>query len=170
MPVTIPDMTEETRMERKFGEYGLTSFSDHNSDGTRDTGVIDDCIEQASAEIAMLAGQRYLLTDLATHPLVQAWATTFAIYFLCQRRGNSIPTSLGDEFNRISTILEKIVTGEMKLPGLDEFTGIRPTLSNLTIDRRYPNNRVRVRTSAGSGRQTPSQLQTDQANQFGVFE
>ena len=166
--VTIPDMTDEVRMTRKFGEYGITSFSDHDADGTADTGVVDDCIEQASAEIAMLLGQRYSLTDLATHPLVQSWATTYAIYFLCQRRANPIPVSLGDEFNRISAILEKIVAGNMKIPGLDESTGIAPTFSNLTVDRRYPNNRIRVRPSVSST--TPTVLRVDKSNQYGALE
>ena len=170
MPVTIPDMTDSARMIRKFGDYGVTSFADHDADGTADTGVVDDCIEESSAEIAMLAGQRYALADLAAHPLVHSWATTLAIYFLCQRRGNPIPTSLADEFNRITAILEKIVDGRIKLPGLDEVTGIRPTLSNLVIDRRYPNNRVRVRPSSSSTNTTPSVLQVDRANQYGAYE
>ena len=165
---TIPDMTDSAQMIRKFGSYGVTSFADHDANGSADTGVVDDCIDQASAEIALLLGQRYALADLAAHSLVNSWATTYAIYFLCQRRGNPIPVSLGDEFNRISAILEKIVAGTMKIPGLDESTGLRPQFSNLTIDRRYPNNRVRVRPSASSD--TPSVLRVDKSHVYGAME
>lgn len=172
--VTIPAMTTAEIMARKFGEYGLTSYGDHNPENgdsapvrqARIDAVVQDCVDQASAEIAMLAGQRYDLDDLAAHPIVIPWATTYAIYFLCQRRGNPMPQSLADEFNRVTANLEKIVAGDIKLPGLDEITGMRPTVSNLVIDRRYVNDQVRVRSTTG---ETPSALPVHNYNRISPF-
>jgi phage gp36-like protein len=142
MPLTT--YCTEAQMQRLFSGDGVTAFSDHNADGVADTSVVDDCIEQATEEINAYAMQRYSDTALSGSNLVTRWCTVLAVYFLCERRGNSPPASLQSEFERIMAKLQQIPSGIFKLPGVATRSDFRPGFSNVTVDRRYQYSKVRV--------------------------
>ena len=138
----------EADINRLLSSAGVTDYADHDEDGTADTGVVDDCIEQASEEISAVANRFYADAQLATSSLVTRWCATMAAYYLCMRRGNPIPESMASEYERVADLdtglLGRVGRGAYQLPGLAMQSGVVPSFSNLTVDRRYRRHRIRV--------------------------
>ena len=138
----------EAELNRYLSSQGVIDFADNDDDGSADTGVVDDCINQATEEIDLYARQRYNQSDLSSSTLINRWAVTIAARFLCQRRGNVVPDVIEREWNRIADpddgILVRISKGLMQLPNVPLRESLRPTFSNLKIDRRYNYSTVRV--------------------------
>jgi hypothetical protein len=111
-------------------------------------GVVDDCINQATEEIDLYARQRYDQAQLATSTLINRWSVVIAARFLCQRRGNPVPDSIESEWLRIADptdgLLLLISKGKRQLPGIPLRADLRPTWSNLAVDRRYQRSTIRV--------------------------
>lgn len=165
MPTTL--YCDEADMNRLFSSYGVTAFADHDESGSSDSGVTDDCIIQASQEIDLYCRQQYAAAVLATSDLINRWATVMSVYFLCMRRGNPIPKSIEAEFERIMDLLTKVSTGELVLD-LATDGDRRPSFSNLKVDRRYRDARIRVRRSVSTD--APSVYQQDFDNIPPVYE
>ena len=138
-----------------------TDHADHDEDGVADTGVLDDCINQATEEIDLYVATRYERSDLADSNLVNRWATLFAAYFLTTRRGNPTPNSWEIEFQRIIELLQDVNDGKKKIPGIPLRADMRPSMSNLTIDRRYRRSTVRVTPTNSTD--APTTLTQDKA-------
>ena len=139
--------TTQAKMERMFSVYGVLSFADHDVNGSNDTGVIDDCISWATEEINLYTWQRYTAATLATLSIVDRWATTLAVYKLTMLRGNPPPESLAEECKRIFEQLADVQSGKLTLPNAPVRSDLTPGFANLTIDRRYQRNTVRVTPS-----------------------
>ena len=147
----------EAELVRRFGE-GVRNWADHDEDGTGDTGVVDDAINQATEEIFLFAGKRYTAVRLAASKLINGWAITLAGFFLSQSRGNSPPESLEAEFVRIMARLERVGSGADSLPGVPMRADLRPTMSNLQVDRRFLHSKTRVtRTNSSDAPTTMTQ-------------
>lgn len=146
MPTVSPVYCVQADMERLFSVYGLTAFSDHEETGVIDEDVIDDCINHATEEINRFAMVRYSAAGLATSSLINGWCTMLAVVFLCHHRGNPVPESLQREFERIMEALVAVATGGVGgyLPGVALRADMRPSMSNLQIDRRYRHSTARV--------------------------
>ena len=136
------------QVERLMSSTSVQEFSDHNADGTTDTDVVHDCINQATEEIDLFLRQRYTPAALATSTLVTRWAVTMSARLLCTRRGNVIPDSIEREWERIADpdngLLVQVSRGIRQLPGIALRETLRPTMSNVAIDRRYQRSTVRV--------------------------
>lgn len=156
MALISPAYCTEADAQRLFSAAGVTSFADHDANGTSDSGVVDDCINQATEEISYYC-QRYTPASLATSTLINRWATVLTVYFLCQRRGNDVPTSIVSEVERIMTRLEAIDAGH-QIPGLALRADLSPGFSNLRIDRRYPFRKQRVEPNSS---EAASELRQD---------
>lgn len=143
----------EAELQRYLSTNAVTDFADHDDDGTADTGVVDDCINQATEEIDLYLRQRYTQAVLATSELVSRWCVVIAARFLCHRRGNVVPDTIEREWNRLadpdSGMLARIAQGKLPIPGLSLRADIRPTWSNLKVDRRRLTSKIRV-TKANS--------------------
>jgi Mu-like prophage protein gp36 len=150
MPVVTVYCTEAD-MQRLFSAAGVQSFGDHEQTGAPVDDVTDDCIDQATEEINLFCRQYYLAADLANSTLINRWCTVLSVYFLCQRRGNPVPESIQAEFERIMLYLERVRTGEMKLPDVPYAANLSPSFSNMTVDRRFPASRVRVEQRSSDG-------------------
>lgn len=142
MTLVTNALCSESDLQRMFSSAGVTSFADHDQDGLADTGVTDDCINQATGEIQFYCTQ-YALADLATSNLVARWATVLAVRFLCQRRGNIVPDSVESEYQDIKEKLKEVRSG-FPIPGVPYRTNSLPTMSNVRVDRRYPQSTIRV--------------------------
>jgi phage gp36-like protein len=159
-----PAYCEEADVRRLFSVYGVVAFADHDEDGQSDAEVVNDCINQACEEINLYAQQWYTPALLATSTLVNRWCTQLSLYFLCLRRGNQPPQSVADEFARIMARLEMIATGALKLPGIALRDDMRPSMSNLRVDRRYPTSRIRV--TPNNSTDAPTRLTQDTVPDF----
>ena len=144
----------KAEIERFLSVQGVVNMADHDEDGIVEAGVIDDAIAEAKGEIDLFCRGRYSEAGLASSTLVNNWAVTIAASALCELRGNTVPDSLNRRVTRIiETLLPKIQTGELNLPGLAFANDSRPAMSNLTVDRRYARSKVRV-TQINSTNQT----------------
>ena len=152
-------LTSHAEMERLFSAQGLTAFADHQATGLRDDDVLDDCANQASYELLNYAGQRYSHAALYTHTTPRGWATLFACRLVCIRRGNPVPDSFAEEFLRIMELLKLVPSGQYKFYGLAERGDLRPTWSNLKVDRRHRHSTIRVTQTNSSD--APTQLSQD---------
>lgn len=158
----------EAQIQLYLSSNAVTDFADHDYDGTADTGVVDDCINQATEEIDLYLRQRYTQAVLATSTLVERWAVVMASVYLCQRRGNVVPDSLHREYERIADtsegLLVQIAQGKRQLPGKALRADLRPSWSNLTVDRRYRRSTVRVtRTNSTDA---PTELTQDETIEY----
>lgn len=155
-------------LNRYLSSAGIDSYIDHDNDGLGDEAIVDDCIEQASVEIDAYAFRKYAEANLAGDRLLKRWAVVMACRFLCLRRGNSPPESLEIEFQRITDpdrgFLPLLAAGKYKLPGVPLKPGNTPTFSNLTVDRRYRREKVRV-TMANSNNES-TLLERDAAREI----
>lgn len=140
-------------IQRLFSTCGVASYADHH-DATDPVDVVEDCILQASEELEMYLRGKFEPASLAQSGLVTRWCTTMACYFLTLRRGNEPPQSLIDEFNRITGVLEKILSGTATLPGVAQRAGQQMTMSNLRVNRRFATQKIRAIADTSSN--TPS--------------
>ena len=172
MAVTaIPVYCVEADVRRLFSAAGVLAFSDHDQDGLSDDDVIDDCIEQGSDEITLRLNHRYNPEDLQSTRLVTRWATVLAVYFLCYRRGNPVPESIDNEFHRLMDpdgLLDRIAKGKDQLPGVSLRCDLRPTWSNLKVDRRWPTSKTRV--SRVNSSDAPTDLTQDTKWEGGGYD
>lgn len=129
-------------MERLFSAHGVTAFADHDGDNNADSGVVSDCIDEATEEVNLYC-QQYSVAGLAASTLINRWCTTLAVFFLCLRRGNPVPESLADSVATLRERLQAVLDGALKLQVVMN-ANTMPSISNLTIDRRFPFSRVRV--------------------------
>lgn len=144
MTLVANPYTTETRIQRLFSSQGVTAFADHDQSGTSDTGVVDDCINRATAEIRARLVRFYEDTDLAGHELINEWATVLATFFLCQRRGNPSPDCFVEDVAYIRGELKELVSLREILSDIPFRGGSPCTVSNLTVDRRYRQSQIRV--------------------------
>ena len=159
-----------TELRRYLSAQGVTDFADHDASGAADSQVVADCINQATGEIDMYARQRYAVAGLNAHDLITRWCVVMSAYFLCQRRGNPVPDSILNEFLRITDpdigFLAKVASGRLQLPGLALGDDLRPTWSNLAVDRRHRRSAVRVTKENSSDADT--KLSQDVKSEFPV--
>lgn len=142
MALIANTLSSLTEMQRLLSTVGVTEFADHDDSGAADTDVVEDCINQATEEMRMYCW-RYADDTLATSTLANRWATVLACYFLTTRRGNPPPDSLAMQYGDVMAKLELVRIGTLKLPGIATKANYSPAFSNLIIDRRWPDSRVR---------------------------
>lgn len=167
--MNVPDLTSKDKMTRYMSLQGIVAFSDHEDCGEEDDLVIQDCIDRASGEVAGSLYPLYKLENLETNKLVCQWATVIACFYLCKRRGNNVPESLYDDYEQITGLpdglIERTRTEKFILPCVPKQSHNIPTFSNLTVDRRYRREQVRV-TKANSS-PIPSTIEQDRAPESG---
>jgi phage gp36-like protein len=171
MPVT-PYCTQ-TDVEALLSEDGVDASLDDNQDGQVDADAdpwMSSMIEKATSDVNLYLLQRYTVAALAASAWVKWVTATFAAVGLRKRRGNPAPQSLLDDAERYLENLKAIATGAMALPG---DTGLAapqfdtgPTVSNMTVDRRYRRRKVRVVESTSTGSQPGSGVQRISANDY----
>lgn len=152
-------LTSHAEMERCFSSYGLTACSDHNQSGLQDDDVVDDCANQGSYDVLNYAGHRYSQAALYTHTTAREWATLFACYKLSYRRGNPVNEAFSLAREEAMAQLKLIPSGAFKLFGLAERGDLRPTWSNVQVDRRHRHSTIRVTQPNSSD--APTQLTQD---------
>jgi phage gp36-like protein len=133
---------------------GVGAFADHEEDPSTESDVIEACIERATEEINSVLRNRYDIPALANNALLKHWSTVMACRFLCIRRGNMPPESLEYEYREIvdrdTGKLIDAVRGKINLLASFKPSDNVPSFSNLTVDRRYIDEKVRVRTRSSN--------------------
>lgn len=139
-------------LDRLLSSAGVISFADHDASGASDTDVVEDCINQATAEISDRANAFYSATALSGSRTINRWCVVMSAYFLCMRRGNPIPESIQYEFDRINNmrdgLLVKLSEGIYLLAGVARKGDYGPSMSNIEISRSYPFRKQRVQPNS----------------------
>lgn len=151
-------------MVRKLSTLGVLEWSDHDELGEIDTSVVTDAINRASEEVFFYLGGFYSAATLATSELIMSWATMLACYYLGLNRGMAPPDGLQIEYDNLMKRLEQIRSGRMLIPGLSLSADLRPAISNLTVDRRYARDTIRVTRSNSTS--APTTLSQDRAADY----
>lgn len=126
-------------MTSLFSSYGVVSFADNDNDGASDAGVVDRCINWATAEVQVAANGRFTAQQLTQSVTANRWATIIAVFYLCHQRGNPPPASLLDLVNEIrgeSGALARFAAGTLYLDGVAS-PSTAPSYNNHVIDRRF---------------------------------
>jgi phage gp36-like protein len=149
MALISPAYTTFAQIERYLSLAGAEAFASHDVPDEPTAGVYDDVVNQATDEINLYLIERYLPAGLAGSTLVNRWATTLGAYFLTLRRGNPPPNSLAVDYERVIKLLERIQAGTLNIPNVA--TRSRgPVWDNLTVDRRYHQQKLRVQKENSS--------------------
>ena len=159
MPLQTIVYCSIAELDRFMSSAATDDFADHDADGTADTDVIEDCINQATDEIDLYARQQYTPAVLATSTLITRWCVVMAARFLQERRMNVVSESIVVQWDRIIANLEKVAENRLQLPGLAKRDDMRPTWSNLKIDRRFRHSKIRVTQTNSSN--APTKLTQD---------
>ena len=153
-------------MVRYMSLSGVIAFSDHADIGEEDDDVIDDCREQATDELIGYLLQLYEPVQLGQSRLVTRWATIMSCFYLCRTRGNPVPDSLHEAYDKLlmdGGLLAKVLDKKFYIPDIPRRGVSVPAFSNLTVDRRYRREKVRVIRSISSN--IPSKIEQDFAPQ-----
>ena len=146
------ELTDLDALTRLITAQGVISFTEHDEEGS-DGSSADECIAFAIAYVKGRLAAMYPPAVLANAPILREWTTVIAARTLCTRRGNPIPDSLEMRYQEIidprSGFLTQVFTGIIALVDANGSIIIgkpssAPVMSNLRIDRRYPNKSVRV--------------------------
>ena len=161
MPLLSTVYCTVAELERFISSDAANDWGDHDNDGTADTDVVEDAINQATEEIDFFLRGQHAQSDLASSTLITRWCCVMAAKFLAERRGNPPPESIQLEFDRIadpiSGLLAQVADRKRSLPGVNRRVDA-PGWSNLRIDRRRRVSTVRV-THANSNDQSTTRSQ-----------
>lgn len=146
----------EAEIVRRYGAEAIVNWCDHDLDQIADTGVLDDAINQATAEINGFACKWYAPSALGASRVINRWCVTLAAYFASTSRGNPAPDQLQREFDRIMGLLERIANMTYQLEGIAWRADLSPSFSNLHVDRRFVRQKIRV--DRGDSSDSPSAL------------
>jgi hypothetical protein len=144
-------LTTCSRLNSFLTVYGVASFTEEDSQNCT-TQIVRECINYASAMLLGRLAGVYPASRLGGAVLLQEMATVIAARVLCTRRGNPIPESLEMRYQEIlekGGLLDQIANSQILLYDQNGnlIAGIgaqAPIVSNLQVDRRYWNEKVRV--------------------------
>ncbi len=152
----------ETDLQEYLSSAGVIAFADHDASGTSDTDVVNNCINRAVSRVLDYAGQQYEVNaDFIAHQTIIDWEIVGASYFLTGLRGSQRPESIAEDYQEIfgkGGLLEQVLRGSYQLYGLAKRGGKAPSFSNVTIDRRHPYRKIRVKPNSSNVQSPP---QTD---------
>jgi hypothetical protein len=136
-----------------MSQYGITSFADHDQDGTADVSVLDDCKTYGHGFLLGMLVQRYSVTSLGSSLIIPEIECVIILRELCLRRGNPVPASLEARYQEIidpkTGTLAQINSGKLALVDsegekIKGINGNLPSVSNMQIDRRFPHSSARI--------------------------
>lgn len=140
-------------VEVLWSEFGVDERLTDEAGGTEVVGLAASCLEKATTLIMQKLAQRYALSDLQASSWVKWCCATLAAEFIGLRRGNPVPQSIVEEANRYREDLQEIHDLQVNLIGDDGLplparaiagsSGHLPAVSNIRIDGRYQNAKVR---------------------------
>jgi phage gp36-like protein len=146
--------TTREKIQRLMGEdyerLVLQSLTELGQDET----FVDEIIAEVDGTINMYAGNVYAAADLLTSPWVQRKATWMACHLLSRSKGN--PGNFLDEYDEAMEQLERILAGNLQIPGIARLEGAPATMQTPMVDNRFRGYRDRIDTEH-STQSTPGQ-------------
>jgi phage gp36-like protein len=119
----------------------LLASVDDDTSGTlspTEDGYITRAIERAANLINSRLAMRYKLADLAANAWCRDANAAIAAYWLSTRRTGTAPAHLQQQYDAYVAVLDRIVTGHLRVPEAPESFDAGPSLSNFAIHRNEP--------------------------------
>ena len=161
MALNSPAFCSSTDLDNYLSAAGVAAFTDHEDSGSENTEAINQAINRATSRILDYAGQHYTADNLLTSQTVKDWCVVIGCYVLCGLRGSSRPESLSEDYQEIcgkGGFLEQLRAGNYQIYNLPKRNGKAPAYANVTIDRRHPYRKIRVKPNSSDVQSSP---QTD---------
>lgn len=156
----------EADVEWVWSELGVLRRADDDDDEEAEAGYVSNAIEVATTKVNKYLLKRYTVAAIAASTWAK-WATAYiAAYQLGIRRGNSVPQTLADEYERYIEDLKAIESGANSLPADDGLAAEQfdnsPSVTNYTVDGRYARAKIRrVPSTSTGGNQSPGLKQNN---------
>ncbi len=141
--------TTQAEIERLISAAGASLRTDDDQDGSPESGVWQDVIDEATDTINFYCESHYEPVDLTDNLWVRRSATLIGAYLLCQRRGD--PGLYHDRYAKVIEMLEKVAFGRMQIPRLQTKEDFSPAASNLRVDHRFGTRKIRVQRQTSTG-------------------
>ena len=159
--------TSQPEMESIFSVDGIElRFDDDDDDALSPTELdyLDDVIDEATDEVNLYLLDRYNASDLVNNLWVRRQASYIACHRASIRRGN--PDQYLRKYEEVIAQLQAVQSEELNIPRLPLAYDSRPGHSNLVVDHRYRNAKIRVDQESSSGGSYPEQ----DADRAGVID
>lgn len=147
--------TSRAELGRVLSINGLEAWLDDDGDGSDESDIVSDVINETTDYINLYCEGWYETSDMADNLWVRSQAKYIGCYFLSQRKGN--PALYTAQFDRITKLLEKIHSGTLQIPRLSTKMDLTPALSNVRVDDRFRIAKTRVQPSISTGGSDSSQ-------------
>lgn len=129
MAVTLPETQAELR-ERVVGRVGELGLDLRIDD---DIGSLTKVFNRAWTEILGYASHHYAAADLAgSNWIMERW-TDYALYYLCRRRNNGVPSEVSKDFDRAELWMKDVLSGQYVLPDIGARQEMAPRMSNQRV-------------------------------------
>ena len=131
----------KTDIEAIWPPASLLASVDDDSTGTlspTEDGFITRAIERAANLINSRLTMRYVLADLAANAWCRDANAAIAAYWLSTRRTGTAPAHLQQQYDAYVAVLDRIVTGHLRVPEAPESFDAGPSVSNFAIHRNEP--------------------------------
>ncbi len=153
--------TTQDELESIAAEAGVSLKVDDDDDGTLSAAeleFINECIWEATDEVAMELLHVYTHEVLETSQWVRRQTSYLALNKLGRRRGN--PGVYCEEVEKLEKRMKRIREGQDYIPRIAPKDDYGPKMSNLRIDHNYGKSKIRedARTSVDSASDTDQDL------------
>lgn len=135
----------QRRLSNEAVKLRTQDYGDNPISG--ESGVIDDCIWDATETINFYCFPHYEPGSLSRSAWINRRAVDLSVYFLCIRRANTPSVSVEARYKQALIDLDRIHSGRYEVPGIPVRATQAPAFSNFHIDQRYPVGRCRVERS-----------------------
>src|SRR5262245_7025159 len=123
----------KTDIEAIWPPASLLASVDDDTSGTlspTEDGYITRAIERAANLINSRLAMRYKLADLAANTWCRDANAAIAAYWLSTRRGLAAPAHLQQQYDAYLGVLDRMVTGHLRVPEAAESFDAGPSVSN----------------------------------------
>lgn len=147
MPV-VPSILfcQQSDIEDVLSVDGLSLRLDDNNDGAVDAteqGRVTRSIYYATSRLGMYLS-RYNAADLQQSQVVTEWAAIFATRWLCNRRGNGVPSGIQEAYDEAMLEIKEVQAGRMDLMEVAAREVPWFAWSNCRVSAAYRLRRIRV--------------------------
>lgn len=171
-PAALPLLTDTTLVNQRLSDYGVRLRVDDDGNGslsTAEQASRTECLTVGSETVYSYLYDRYDPAAVRQVRLAWAWASDFACYELCRRRGNPVPENLIEHLERVEERLDRIRQGKENLMGCAR-RAYPVSVSNVRTVPVYNWRVVRVMRNLSSPLNTPQapgpQTGTDWASAY----
>lgn len=113
--------------------------------------VLAKNIERATVRIDQYVSGKYEPSVLASNMWVKWAAAVIASRYIAMRGGNPVPTGIQQQYDENEAFLKDVAAGVADIPGASRPRVGGIAMSNMVVDSRYPERKLRVLSGISVG-------------------